>query len=329
MAEVTPFIDLTAEPKDHLTSLPPELQHIIFDFLFAQHEPDIAFSDYAASLSPHQPASHPLDFLAATCKPLRGQMMDWARHFLTRHQDITKHKPLKTAKLQSQRNFLRGRSGLLTWAEKSCVFCGKKSTRSAILMNGLRCCGACDKQQWPDKITKTEAKRKYDLKDHQILPHLEFAGKLLIRHPGGLPKLRYGTYVSTGVATTMFLRKDVVARASLVHGDLRAHLKKREADREERNRKAVAMKAAKAALAAQLPPPVRLYDEAVLKSAMMEELGRPGASVVAPIVVNDSDDELGELIADAKREAMEAGFGSEEDDHDIFAVAPHSELLWT
>lgn len=236
--------DFLEEPKDHLTALPTELQHIIIGFLYPTHQQEKAFHESTKNPPDcevrEKAACHPLDFLAATCTTLRNEIMVWSRIMLVKHSDITNYKPLKTTKLQSQRNFLRGRGGLLTWTEKHCVFCGKKSARSAVLMNGLHCCAPCDRDQWPDKITKTEAKRRYHLNDHHLLPEREFGrslAKLLRKHPGGLPKLRYGTYISSGVATTMFLRQDVEALSILAHGDFKAHLDRKQAERDERKRK--------------------------------------------------------------------------------------------
>lgn len=145
--------------KDHLSSLAPELQHMIFDHLLPSHEPDKAFDDLDRAPPPtpktkKQPNTHPLDYLAATSKALRDEVNEWALHFLAQHKEITKYRHFKTEKIQQRRDFLRGRHGLLTWMERHCVFCGNKSSRSAILMNGLRCCKKCDKEQWPDKITK-------------------------------------------------------------------------------------------------------------------------------------------------------------------------------
>lgn len=160
---------------------------------------------------------------------------------------LFRYKPLKNKSRQQQRDFLRSRNGLLNWAEKHCVFCGNKSSRSAILMNGLRCCTKCDREQWPDKITKTEARSRYDLKDEHLLPsslNSPTAAKLLQKHPG-LPKVRYGTYISSNVPTTMFLRKDVEALAKLAHGDLKEHLARKAADRDERRKRARETKARK------------------------------------------------------------------------------------
>ena len=285
------FVELVAEPRDHLTSLPSELQHMIIGYLFATHEPDKAFDSDIYDIRKSIGASHPLDFLAATCRSLRGEIMQWSLHFHTQHQDLTKYTPLKTAKLQARRNLLRGRGGLLTWSEKNCVFCGKTSTRSAILMNGFRCCNVCDKQQWPDKITKSDAKKKYDLKDNHLLPHhyhSPSAAKLLAKHPGGMPKMRYGTSMSSNVPTTMFLEKDVEALAVLAHGDLVAHLAKRQADREERSRKLKATKAKKEADAARLPQEVVDY--------FVQKLY--GSSAEDPVVLS-GDNELDNLAAES------------------------------
>ncbi len=150
-------LDLTVQLKNHLTAMPTEIQHHIISYLLATHEPDKTSNDHkAARLSKSKPNVHALDCLAAACKSFQDEVNSWACIFLTKHKDITKYKPLKMARSQAQRKLLRGRSGLLTWVEKHCVFCGWKCSRSAILMNGLRCCISCDKQQWPDKITKTE-----------------------------------------------------------------------------------------------------------------------------------------------------------------------------
>lgn len=93
-------------------------------------------------------------------------------------------------------------------------------------MNGLRCCRTCDREQWEAKITKTEAMKTYKLKEHQLLPPYP-----MLRNYPGLPKLRYGTYFSAGVLTTMFMREDVAAFAELAHSDFTGHLEKRTAAR--------------------------------------------------------------------------------------------------
>lgn len=57
----------------------------------------------------------------------------------------------------------------------------------------------------------------------------------------------YGRYTSSNTLTTMFLKPEVTALATLTHGDLKEHFAKREATREERRLKCEAKKAAEAA----------------------------------------------------------------------------------
>ncbi|KAK4544854.1 hypothetical protein LTR36_003758 [Oleoguttula mirabilis] len=216
---------------DRLTSLPPELMHLVCDFLLPSHQPNIAFTADA----PDHSLTHALDYLAATCRTLRGEVNSWAQHFLRHHASITHHKDLKTPKLQSTRNFLRGKAGLLTWAEKHCLFCGKTSARSAILVNGFRCCAHCDKQQWPRKITKTAAKTKYDVKEHHLLPSTH-PSLMRLKQPGNLPRLRYGTYLSSNVQTTMFLEADVRRLADHLYGDWERHMADKRAAAQTRKR---------------------------------------------------------------------------------------------
>ena len=151
-------------------------------------------------------------------------------------------------------------------------------------MNGLRCCRTCDREQWPEKITKTEAIEKYNLKEHQLLPGQHHAKKLLTLHPG-LPMLRYGTYFSAGVLTTMFLKDDVEAFAELAHGDLKGHLKKREMARQER----VRMQKERAIQAAQRQ----------LASLKATEAEVPRAPTLRPqqvIVIDDSDEDGSQVV---------------------------------
>ncbi|KAK3073153.1 hypothetical protein LTR53_005535 [Teratosphaeriaceae sp. CCFEE 6253] len=256
------IIDLTVEPVDRLTALPPELQHLIFDYLLPSHEPDIAFRD---DCRPSKRRRHVLAKLAATCRSLYGQLNSWAEYWLRVQVSLVPNRRksktsstvpvqicanpntaagLPTAESKNTRrqhalSHLSGRGGLLWGIERYCVFCGKRSVRSAILANGLRCCATCDQAQWPDKITKTKAKEEFDLKDHHLLPHLHFTSASLRKHSTGgkFPKIRYGTYLTSNVATTMFLTADVRRLAEMVHGDVEEHMQRRRDAAEERKRR--------------------------------------------------------------------------------------------
>lgn len=79
--------------KDYLSALPPELLHEVISYLFPTHKPDLAWNFY----DPNDPdgakrywgSHHTLDYLAATCKPLRASVMEWAETFLRQHRDMT------------------------------------------------------------------------------------------------------------------------------------------------------------------------------------------------------------------------------------------------
>ena len=249
-------IDLTQEPNDHFTSLPPELLHLVFGYLFPTHSPDKAFREEdRPSNSNQRTTPHPLECLASTCTSLRGEIDAWAHHFLVTHQSITKYAPLKTSARQAVRNHLRL---LLAWTQRHCIFCGKKSARSAILMNGLRCCSTCDRVHWPDKITKTAARDEYCLKDHHLLPHQHIGvwsqGVWKGVHPWKCPKIRYGTYMSSGVATTIFLRSEVETLATFLHGNLKNFLAMRRESKEERRRRKEAKQQKSETVFLSLPP---------------------------------------------------------------------------
>lgn len=220
--------------REHITRLPSELLHIIFNYLFVRHYPNKVLGGRTEAHDvPKAYAtarySHPLDFVAATCRTLRSEANDWGIHFLVQHKDVTRFTSPKRKKDHTF-NMLRGRTGLLSWAERHCIFCGRTSARSAILINGLRCCAKCDKAQWPDKITKTDARENFDLRDEHLLPHRPhgtvLADKIEAKFPDGLPRIHYGAYIQQGGVTVMFLKKDVERLARLYHGDLEAHLAK-------------------------------------------------------------------------------------------------------
>ncbi|KAI6792396.1 hypothetical protein KC332_g17055 [Hortaea werneckii] len=276
-----PVVDLTSEPKDRLTSLPPELIHLICDYLFPEHYPDIAFHPNHSNY--HTARPHILENLAATCHTLHSTINTWALHFLRQHSQITKYRDLANPKKQEIRNFFRAPSNhhsrrssssstskpsnpsnpkpplsLLPWKDRHCIFCGKPTQRHAIFISSFRCCSACDKKEWPEKITKTRAKTEYYLSDHHLFPK---SPPSLTAYPSARDPLksvkgrskkdsqlspptrpiRYGSYISSNVATTMFLERDVRRLAEEVHGTgvggWEGYKERRAAAAEERRRK--------------------------------------------------------------------------------------------
>ncbi|KAI7685661.1 hypothetical protein KC322_g13017 [Hortaea werneckii] len=275
-----PVVDLTNEPKDHLTSLPPELIHLICDYLFPEHYPDIAF--HPSHNNYHSNKPHTLENLAAVCHTLHSTINTWALHFLRQHSQITKYRDLANPKKQQIRNFLRAPNNhhsnnnssstsnpsqpsnpkpplsLLPWKDRHCIFCGKPTQRHAILISSFRCCSACDKKEWPEKITKTRAKTEYHLHEHHLIPPtpnfdppdhdpskgVQGRSKKDGRLSWPTRPIRYGSYISSNVATTMFLERDVRRLAEEVHGTgfggWEGYKERRSAAAEERRKKRVA-----------------------------------------------------------------------------------------
>ncbi|CZT24986.1 uncharacterized protein RCC_10715 [Ramularia collo-cygni] len=228
----------TARERDHLTQLPSELLHSIFSYLLPRHSPERSIFD--PKNEKKNPCSHELDKVAATNKVLRSEVNEWAMHFLLSHKSITKFQAPKSAtKKDRTTNYLRGRKGLLTWCSSHCVFCGKKSARSAILVNGFRCCMACDKAQW-EKITLTDAMTIYGLREQVLLPekHVNCHNSRKLLAQIGFPRVRYGVYTCQGGKACMFLLEDVKQLATLIHGELEIYMAKREAARVARKAKA-------------------------------------------------------------------------------------------
>lgn len=290
-------IDLTCEPVDRFTALPPELIHEIINYLLPNHTPDIAF---ASRKDIDGDTPHPLAALAATCKTLKSEANQWAQHFFKQHAGITHTKPPPANLKPSQIDWLHGSSGLFNWIAKHCAFCGKKSRRAAILANGLKCCTACDRSQWPDKITKTEAKNKFDLKDHHLLPH-QHNFRQLAKTAAALPRLRYGTYMVSSVATTMFLRRDVKALADFVHGDVEEHMQEKARVKEERAKK----KAAKEKKAAEIDEEWELMHTPFQRAARTGESSEDAMTELTQLITNHHEGgSEGFLYSEALRESM-------------------------
>ena len=88
--------------------------------------------------------------------------------------------------------------------------------------------------------------------------------------------------MTSNVPTTMFLRKDVEALARFAHGDLKAHLEKRQADREERSRKIMATREKKQAEAL-------FWRDPPLSSRLLP-ISFPDLS--EPVVISDDEDDF-------------------------------------
>jgi hypothetical protein len=206
-----PPTNLPTYARDHLTALPHEILQNISSCLYASHTPDRELHQidaHYAGTRYKQPQTRDLANLSRVSKTLYQQTNAWAHHFLHTHRDITKYRVYKTPKAAAKQ--LPALQKLLQWTSRNCVFCGKTSQREAILANGLHCCRGCDREQWPDKITMTEARKQYDFSVHGYLMGLGWTAQGP-KQLSGLKKLRCGTYFCMGATTTMYLRKEVEA----------------------------------------------------------------------------------------------------------------------
>lgn len=206
-----PSTDPPTHARDHLTTLPHEIIQNIASCLYASHIPDRELHQidaHYAGIPYKQPDTRDLANLSRTSKLLYQQTNAWAHLFLHTHRDITKYRIFKTPKAAAKQQ--PALQKLLRWSVKHCVFCGKTSQREAILMNGLHCCRECDRAQWPDKMTDTQARKEFGLtKHHDVV--LRGSTTMLGQRKVPRVKLRYGTYMCMGVCTMMYLRKDVEA----------------------------------------------------------------------------------------------------------------------
>lgn len=235
----------TMHTTSPLESLPLELLDQICSYLFPTHDPMRGHTRTSQnddrSFDPETPShriQEPLNCLAASSRTLLNAVESFSRTLLLRWQPMTKfrtlipptaHLPpkLQTAVLKiAERIKLSHRGDLLRWRNSHCVWCGKKSLRKAVLCTGLGCCAKCDKLHWADKITKTKAKKEYNLLEHQLLP-LQAGLKVEFGVVDGVPVIGFGTYMVEGTVATMFLRGDVERVADAVHGDWKVHMAER------------------------------------------------------------------------------------------------------
>ncbi|GAB7352465.1 hypothetical protein MBLNU459_g2873t1 [Dothideomycetes sp. NU459] len=219
----------SVQATNRLDSLPIELLHQICSYLFLKHDPMRGYR--SGDLRYDDPMIH----LAACNRTLLGAVESFSRTLLTQWQPITN---FKGSMVKDPDGNVTHRGLLYAWKRRHCVFCGKSSMRKAVLCTGLGCCAKCDKAQWPDKLTKTNAKKEYHLTDEQLLPE---QARIRIRHgmtetQPSLPAIRFGTYKVDGTVATMFLRADVERLAAAVHGDFQAHMAARQAKAEARKK---------------------------------------------------------------------------------------------
>ncbi|KAF2152317.1 hypothetical protein K461DRAFT_321339 [Myriangium duriaei CBS 260.36] len=223
-------------PMDLLLCLPPELMDMVLGYLIPSHTINIHPTN-ARVIYLHEldvlsralrqrsntllelgyghllPCSALLD-LSATSKTIRATVSAFCTRELARWlAPVTKSelpgkgkpKPKKVPqrwKIPAGMTDISPVTELIRHSKMYCVWCQKTTQRRAILFNGMACCARCDKEWWPDKITLTEAKKRYKLKDQHLF-------HIVLGCAPFWPSIRHGTYSCQGSTATMLFRKDV------------------------------------------------------------------------------------------------------------------------
>ncbi|KAF2801552.1 uncharacterized protein BDZ99DRAFT_577492 [Mytilinidion resinicola] len=207
-----------AEPN--LATLPIELLHHILSYSIGCRETEERATIGTVS-KPH--ISCPLYNIAATCRHLRDVVESFTKHLLLSHRSVTKFKalanysrkyiPVSTDAAIKSKTLRTYRCAWVKWVMRNCAFCGKASTRRALMDDTFHCCQSCDRKEWPDKITMTVALQTFNLTKLDLFtPNPLFPTTWI-------PPIRYAVYDCVGVETTVFMKEDVEVRAKLIHGE--------------------------------------------------------------------------------------------------------------
>lgn len=117
---------------------------------------DVAYNIFSQLYQGPQSKLHPYLTLSTVSKTLNGLIEAYSAHLVAaRRARFPRTKVPLTLKGTNRQRLLQ-----LNWT--LCEFCNKKSARRAILAHELVCCKKCDQDEWPTKITMTDAcKRSY------------------------------------------------------------------------------------------------------------------------------------------------------------------------
>ena len=209
----------------NLQNLPLEVLFTIFEFLSPLPRATVSRS---LNVPRETPEFHPFLALSIVSRTLRLALISFLRGLIL-HNHIIPFKRLRTVLADNTRDISQYAPVILReWLRattRNCFACGKHAHRRAIMDSTMVCCTRCDQVHWPNKITMTDAIKKYDLKK------LELFGGLLPTNLGGPPcesltkdglipqrrGLPYGQKFVCGMLTTMFMEEDVRELARKKH----------------------------------------------------------------------------------------------------------------
>ncbi|KAF2483152.1 hypothetical protein BDY17DRAFT_323910 [Neohortaea acidophila] len=181
--------------------------------------------------------------LAAMSSRLRDEVESFCRRYLTKHKERYYFTPNAEIEQKATRRSerLKGkpkvdnrvyRKALVYKLTLKCFGCNTwvRGFARGKLANGISCCSKCEEEMFGPQINLTDAMKRYDLRDWMLIA---------TRKPGprakkvDFPVINYGTVLTgkpyyNGIQISYrFVEKDVIRVASAVHGDIEAHMRKR------------------------------------------------------------------------------------------------------
>lgn len=159
----------TGDGRDLLSTLPAETLNQILSHCVATHEPDKAVEIEAGT---YKPVPHPFYTLASMSRHFKVHVEDFCLRFLRKHKEMTLFKSdeevavaeaektkdwrrsarIKTKPVKPEKDARVYRMELIRWMRLHCFFCKARYCKPAVFMNGICCCSACDKKEWPDRM---------------------------------------------------------------------------------------------------------------------------------------------------------------------------------
>ncbi|KAF8429816.1 hypothetical protein EV426DRAFT_509225, partial [Tirmania nivea] len=144
----------------HIEQLPLELYFLVFEYLAPLPPPGAKIRE------------HPFLALSQTSRTFRNALLPYLRLQILNCNACSMPRKHQQALADTKRALSHLTPRLLKiWLSatlKHCFACGKTSSRRAIMDSTLVCCVKCDKTIWPQKITMTEAIKKYTIKKEDL-----------------------------------------------------------------------------------------------------------------------------------------------------------------
>ncbi|KAF2460890.1 hypothetical protein BDY21DRAFT_333738 [Lineolata rhizophorae] len=181
--------------RNCLDTLPAEVSDNILSYLIG---PYVAVGKSRSAKDIYR--THPFNNLAATCKSLRTSVESYCQHILHRYMGHVRGLPPKDARRKRDLSY---RMMWIKLVRGRCIFCRKGTQMGALFYPEISCCRACDRKEYPNKITLTDAKSACNLSTDQL------TAKALVVEGHRFFRPRFCRANLNGVFTTLFFRDEV------------------------------------------------------------------------------------------------------------------------